>query len=176
MYGTASSAKHDLVRGLGGVPIDYKLANFVAEIQRMTPDGVDVVFDGIGGEHLWRSYQTLRPGGQVIAFGLTGSLQSGQRGNRRRGRFVGLPQIAVYIVRSYLSLNRKRIKLYSVQNFRRLHPDWFREDVQHLFELLGQRKIEPIIAERISLDEIVQAHEKLGHGTVIGKIVIDMQS
>ncbi len=73
-----------------------------------------------------------------------------------------------------LSLKRKRIKLYSVQNLRRLHPDWFRNDLQRLFELLQRREIEPIIAERIALDEVVQAHEKLGRGEVIGKIVIDM--
>jgi NADPH:quinone reductase-like Zn-dependent oxidoreductase len=174
MYGTASVTKHDIVRRLGCITIDYQQADFVTEIRRLVPDGMDAVFDGIGGKHLWRSYQTLRPGGQVIAFGLTASLQGGQRGNKQRGRLAGLPQIAFYIMRSYLSLKQERIKLYSVQNMRRLHADWFRDDLQHLFELLNRREIEPLIVERIGLDDVVQAHEKLGRGEVIGKIVIDM--
>jgi NADPH2:quinone reductase len=176
MYGTASAAKHDLVRSLGCIAIDYKHTDFVTEIKRLTGDGVDVVFDGIGGSHLWRSYQTLRPGGLVIAYGLTASLEGGQRGSRRRGRLAGMPQIASYILRSYLSLKRRRIKLYSVQNLRRLHPDWFSNDLQRLFVLLSKREIEPVIAERITLQDVAEAHEKLGHGDIIGKIVIDMAS
>jgi NADPH:quinone reductase-like Zn-dependent oxidoreductase len=174
MYGTASPTKHDLVRGLGCIPINYKQTDFVAEIQRLTSDGVDVVFDGIGGSHLWRSYQALRTGGQVISYGLTSSLQDGQRGDRQRGRLSGLPLIAFCIARSYLSLEQRRIKLYSIQNLRRLHPDWFNTDLQNLLDLLGKREIQPIIAERIALDDVVQAHEKLGRGQTIGKIVIDL--
>jgi NADPH2:quinone reductase len=174
MYGTASQSKHDLLRGLGCIPIDYQQTDFVDEIQRLTSDGVDVVFDGIGGSNVWRSYQALRTVGQVIAFGLTSSLQDGQRGNRQRGRMSGLPLIAFYIARSYLSLKQRRIKLYSVQNLRRLHPDWFNTDLKHLFDLLGKREIQPMIAERIALDEVAKAHEKLGRGQTRGKIVIDL--
>jgi NADPH:quinone reductase-like Zn-dependent oxidoreductase len=41
-----------------------------------------------------------------------------------------------------------------------------------LLELLRQGKIEPIIAERIPLEEAARAHELLGRGAVIGKIVL----
>ena len=51
---------------LGGVPIDYQHADFVTEIHRVTSDGVDVVFDGIGGAHIWRSRKAVRPGGKVV--------------------------------------------------------------------------------------------------------------
>jgi NADPH:quinone reductase-like Zn-dependent oxidoreductase len=86
---------------------------------------------------------------------------------------VGLPQIGFYIVRSYLSLQQRRIKLYSVQTLRRIHPDWFNNDLQVLFELLSRRELEPLIAARISLEQVAQAHDQLGHGDTIGKIVID---
>jgi NADPH:quinone reductase-like Zn-dependent oxidoreductase len=49
MYGTASSRNHDLVISLGGTPTDYRHVDFVEEILRLTGNGVDAVFDGIGG-------------------------------------------------------------------------------------------------------------------------------
>ncbi|MCA9523975.1 MAG: zinc-binding dehydrogenase, partial [Myxococcales bacterium] len=81
MYGTASSAKHDLVRERGGVPIDYRSEDFVSRVAELTHGGgVDVVFDSIGGAHLRRSYQTLRPRGTLVSFGVSGDLSRGWLG------------------------------------------------------------------------------------------------
>ncbi|NIR40637.1 MAG: zinc-binding dehydrogenase, partial [Actinobacteria bacterium] len=49
MYGTASKHNHELVSALGATPIDYRTEDFVARIRSLTGDGVDVVFDPIGG-------------------------------------------------------------------------------------------------------------------------------
>src|SRR5262249_25832438 len=78
MYGTCSSRGASAVSDLGGIPIDYQHQDFVSEIHRLTSEGVDVVFDGIGGSHIWRSRKALRPGGTVVAYGLTGSLRGGR--------------------------------------------------------------------------------------------------
>src|SRR6185437_1118655 len=53
MFGTCSAQGATVVRELGGIPIDYKTADFVKEIHRQTGEGVDAVFDGIGGGNLW---------------------------------------------------------------------------------------------------------------------------
>src|SRR5262245_53949120 len=45
MYGTCSSKGAPAVSGLGAIPIDYQNQDFVAEIARLTGEGVDVVFD-----------------------------------------------------------------------------------------------------------------------------------
>src|SRR5262249_53700063 len=63
MYGTCSSRGASAVSELGGLPIDYQHQDFVTEIHRLTRGGVDLVFDGIGGTHIWRSRKALRPGG-----------------------------------------------------------------------------------------------------------------
>ena len=57
-----------MVRELRGIAIDYKNADFVREIHRLTGDGVDAVFDGIGGNSLWRSRDALRQGGLVVTY------------------------------------------------------------------------------------------------------------
>ena len=70
MYGTCSSRGASTVSDLGGIPIDYRHQDFVKEIRRLTSEGVDVVFDPIGGTHLWHSRKALRPGGTVVGYGL----------------------------------------------------------------------------------------------------------
>src|SRR5436853_255588 len=65
MYGTASRGKHALVESLGGTPIDYKTTDFVARVRDLTGDGVDAVFDAVGGAQWRRSYEALRAGGRL---------------------------------------------------------------------------------------------------------------
>jgi NADPH2:quinone reductase len=77
MCGTCSAQRASAVSDLGGIPIDYRHLDFVKEIHRLTSEGVDVVFDGIGGPHMWRSRKALRPGGKVVVYGLTSSLSGG---------------------------------------------------------------------------------------------------
>src|SRR5512143_2047569 len=74
-YGTCSSRGASAVSDLGGIPIDYQHQDFVEEIRRLTGAGVDVVFDPIGGAHLWHSREALRPGGRVVGYGNTTSLR-----------------------------------------------------------------------------------------------------
>jgi NADPH2:quinone reductase len=175
MYGTCSSRGAPTVSDLGGIPVDYQHLDFVKEIHRLTSDGVDVVFDGIGGSHIWRSREALRPGGKVVAYGLTstlrgGRLASGRPGRRRRFREIAI--FGVYIAGSWLLRDRKRVLPYSIQWLKRARPAWFHQDLIALFDLLEQRKIKPLIARRFALTEARHAHELLGKGGVTGKIVL----
>jgi NADPH:quinone reductase-like Zn-dependent oxidoreductase len=175
MYGTCSSRAAPAVSELGGIPIDYQHQDFVEEIHRLTSEGVDVVFDGIGGPHIWRSRKALRPGGTVVAYGLTGSLRGGRLASGRPGgrhRFRAIAIFGVYIAGGWLFPGRKRVVPYSIQTLKRLKPALFRQDLIALFELLQKQKIKPLIAQRFPLVEARHAHELLGEGGVTGKIVL----
>jgi NADPH2:quinone reductase len=175
MYGTCSSREASAVSDLGGVPIDYQHQDFVKEIHRLTGEGVDAVFDGIGGTHIWRSRKALRPGGKVVAYGLTSSLREGRLASGRPGRrhrFRRLAIFGLYIAGGWLLPGRKRVVPYSIQWLKRLRPALFRQDLIALFDLLQQKKIKPLIAQRFPLAEARQAHELLGKGGVTGKIVL----
>ena len=78
----------------------------------------------------------------------------------------------MYIAGAWLLPGRKRVVPYSIQWLKRLKPAWFREDLIALFDLLQQRKIKPLIAQRFPLVEARQAQELLGKGGVTGKIVL----
>ena len=175
MYGTCSSRTMSTVSDLGGVPIDYEHTDVVSEIRRLTTDGVDVVFDSLGGRAIWQSRKALRRGGKVIAYGLTASLDRGRVVSRRQGgrhRFRAIAIFGWYIAASFLLPGRKRVVPYSVQTLMRLKPAFFRQDLMALFELLRQGKVRPLIAARLPLAEARHAHELLGQGAVRGKIVL----
>jgi NADPH2:quinone reductase len=172
MYGTCSSRGAPAVSDLGGIPIDYQHQDFVKEIHRLTGEGVDIVFDGIGGAHIWRSRKALRPGGRVVAYGLTSSLRGGRLASGRRHRFHGMAIFGLYIAGGWLLPGRKRVVPYSIQWLKRLRPALFRQDLIALFDLLQQRRIKPLIAQRLPLAEARHAHELLGKEGVTGKIVL----
>jgi NADPH:quinone reductase-like Zn-dependent oxidoreductase len=165
MYGTASYEKHDIVSGLGGIPIDYKSVDLVQEIIKLTShdggegeSGVDAVFDGIGGKSFKSSYEILRSGGRLVAYGGTPT--------------ADLQDWLMMFTMNVVSDKRKFI-LYSIQTLKRLKPDWFHEDLSLLLNLLKQGKIKPIIAARMPLNQAAQAHELLASGSVkAGKIVL----
>jgi NADPH2:quinone reductase len=175
MYGTCSSRGAPAVSELGGIPIDYQHQDVVEEIRRYTREGVDAVFDPIGGPHLWHSREALRPGGRVVGYGNTTTLRgeglgSGRSG--RRNRLHGVPIYVLYIAGGWLLPGRKRIVPYSIQTLKRLKPELFRQDLIALLDLLQRRDIQPLIAQRFPITEARRAQELLAKGGVIGKIVL----
>ena len=67
---------------------------------------------------------------------------------------------------------RKRVVPYSIQTLKRLKPALFRRDLMAILDLLHQKKIKPLIAQRFPLAEARLAHELLAKGGVTGKIVL----
>ncbi len=175
MYGTCSAQAAEVVKQLGAIPIDYRNSDFVGEIHRRVPDGVDAVFDGIGGDNLWRSRAALRAGGRVVVYGFQAKLRGGRAASDRRGGRHPIRESAIlgwYIARNWLRPGRKSMVPYSIQWLMRWKPTYFRHDLLTLFDLLQQKKIKPLIAHRLPLSQARHAHELLGSGGVIGKIVL----
>ena len=175
MYGTCSPQRAGAVSDLGGTPINYRNLDFVKEVRRLTGDGVDVVFDGIGGSNAWRSREALRPGGKIVVYGFTSRLSGGRMASGRprgRHRFREAAVLGLYVIGSWLLPGRKRMVPYSIQTLKRLRPALFRQDLLTLLDMLRQQKIKPLIARRYPLVEARQAQELLGKEGVTGKIVL----
>ena len=66
---TARSSNHEFVRSLGAdEAIDYTVADYVPAVLQLTQgEGVNVVFDTIGGDTLTRSPLALADGGRVVS-------------------------------------------------------------------------------------------------------------
>ncbi|HLM80077.1 MAG TPA: medium chain dehydrogenase/reductase family protein [Terriglobales bacterium] len=175
MYGTCSAQAAEVVKELGATPIDYRNSDFVQEIHCLTGDGVDDVFDGIGGDNLWRSREALREGGRVVVYGFQAKLHGGRMASGAPNGRHPIRESATlgwYILWNWFLPGRKSMVPYSIQWLMRLKPAWFHHDLLTLFDLLQQKKIRPLIAQRLPLCQARHAHELLGSGGVIGKIVL----
>ena len=165
LWGTAHAEQAAVIRGLGATPIDFQHE----DVTRILPGGFDIVFDGIGEDAYRRSVAALRPGGLLVAYGYSARVQE-----QRHVAGILWWLARAYISRQMLSLRRggKHTRVYSINLMRARHPDWFREDLERLFGLLAGGAIHPQIAQRISFDEVVDAHRRVEAGGLHGKLVL----
>lgn len=66
VIGTASERNHEHIRQLGGEPVEYG-EGLDDRIRALAPDGVDAVFDTVGGEALRVSADVLKPEGRLAS-------------------------------------------------------------------------------------------------------------
>lgn len=163
MFGTASKPKHELVSGLGATPIDYRTENFVDRIRQLACEGLDCVLDPIGGKQWWASYGCLRRGGSLVCYGAQAAISKGKLTAGLGFALFGLMKILP---------DGKKASWYNVKTLRDQRPDWFREDLSSLFDLLSARSIQPVIAATFPLHEAPRANEMLEKAQVSGKLVL----
>jgi len=161
MFGTASKSKHELVKSLGGTPIDYKSEDFVARVQ--AAGGVDAAFDAIGGKNFKRSFKSLKKGGTLVAYGFY---------NNAMGKGGNVPIEYMRVALWNILPNGRKAVFYSIGDLRKKNPEWFKEDMGALFDLVKEGKIKPSIERRMKLEEAVQAHELIEQAAVKGRIVL----
>lgn len=167
VYGTASQAKHEIVKKYGGIPIDYRTEDFEKRIQGLTDGGVDVVFDPIGGLNFKKSFNSLQLGGQLVAFGFYNAVM-GKGGN--------IPLDFIRMLFWNIMPNKKKASFYSLGGLRKKHPEWFKSDLQKLFHLLEKREIQPEISNHFTLEKAQEAHELIENAQATGKIIFDVSS
>ncbi len=165
MYGTASKHNHPVVETLGATPIDYRNEDFVERIRSFTGDGVDVVFDPIGGwRQMWRSYRALRRGGRLVWFGVAAT--------KRRGILVIPASLAMQSLVSIIPDGRKAPWMANAGTMSGGENAWYRRTLAELLDFLAAGKINPVVAERIPLAEAWRAHELIEQGSYAGKVVL----
>jgi len=158
MYGTASNQKHETIRKYDAVPIDYKSQDFVEFIHEREPGGLDVVFDGIAGANIGRSFSLLCKGGKLVEYGYP--------------NFSGMLQ-GVFKVMLLNSLpNGRKAESYGISGSYKKNRTIVLEDLATLFNLLKEKKIKPMISRRMPLLDASEANRILESGSVTGKIVL----
>jgi len=170
VLGTDREKKRSHIEAEGGILIDFEHEDVVVRCQELTGgQGVDAAFDGIGATARM-SLRAVRPGGQMVWFGMVTLLSGGARDLRRSARTVAN---VVAVFAENLRPGGKRTSLYSIQKLARRHPDWYRNDLAALFAMLADGHINPRIAAVWKLDEVPTAIEALaGGGALPGKQVI----
>ncbi|MBT3314242.1 MAG: zinc-binding dehydrogenase [Anaerolineae bacterium] len=161
IFGTASASKRELVEGLGAVHIDYAKEDFVA---RMQDEGkVNAAFDFISGENYKRSFQSLKKGGILVPYGFY---------NNAMGKGGSVPVDYMKVALWNILPNGRKAFFYSIGDLRKKNPDWFKEDLAALFDLLKEGKLKPAIERRMKLEDAREAHELIEQAAVKGRIVL----
>ncbi|MFD9702096.1 medium chain dehydrogenase/reductase family protein [Lentzea sp. NPDC059081] len=169
VIGTASPRHHDTLRALGVLPVDYHDPELYARIGELAPQGVDAVFDHVGGPGIQKSWQLLRKGGTLVSYGTAAA--KNDEGGAQLPLLKMMAQLKLWDVLP----NHRGAYFYSfwsgVRNrarFRRTLAD----DLTRLFGLLADGVITPQIAAEFPLAETASALALAESRTVAGKVVI----
>lgn len=157
MFGTSSSGeKLARVKELGlQHGINYKQQDYVEAIKDLTHgEGVDAVFEMLGGEHVNKSVRCLRDFGRVIVYGSA----TGQKPELDTRLLYAKGASVHGLWLTYLATNREVMT-----------PAWKR-----LSEWTSQGHLRPVIGQRFSMNEARQAYETLSSGKNFGKLVLQI--
>jgi NADPH2:quinone reductase len=155
MYGTSSSdQKLDRVKELGlQHPINYKKQDYENAIKNLTlGEGVDAVFEMLGGEHTAKSIRCLRDFGRVIVYG-TATGQAAQI-DARALYAKGASVHGLWL--TYLSAKRELMQ-----------QAW-----KQLSAWADQGRLRPIIGDVLPMERVADAYRLLLERKNVGKVVL----
>ncbi|HEY4452278.1 MAG TPA: medium chain dehydrogenase/reductase family protein [Solirubrobacteraceae bacterium] len=164
VYGTASPGKHARIAELGVEhPLDYTKAGW----ERGLPH-FDVILDAVGGKSFRVSYDLLRPGGRLVAFGAS-AVVSGERRNLvtalravvRMPRFSMIKQMSES--KAVIGLNM----LTLWKDHGSLEP-W----IAPMREMLEDGTVKPVIAGAFSFEDAGAAQTMIVERRNVGKVVL----
>ena len=152
-----SDAKCTATRELGAdLAINYKIADFVAEIMKATKNrGIDVVLDVVGGDYIPRDLDALAFDGRIVCLAT------------QRGRTAELDIGKLLYKRATLLGSSLRPRSIEQKG------EIAQELREHVWPLLPARNpIRPVIDSTFPLERAGEAHERLESSAHIGKIVL----
>ncbi len=151
-----SDEKCAAARKLGAdLAINYRTQDFVEEVKRFTSGkGVEIVIDMVGGDYVARNLQCLAEDGRHVSIAVQG------------GATATIPVWDV--MRRRLTLTGSTLRPRSVE-FKSLLADELR---RHVWPLVAEGKLRPIIDRSFPLAEAPAAHRRMEAGEHVGKIVL----
>ncbi|WP_069161391.1 medium chain dehydrogenase/reductase family protein [Nocardia altamirensis] len=168
VIGTASARNAAAVQALGATWIDYR-GDVAEQVRALAPNGVDAVFDHVGGPGIVDSFRLLAPGGTLVSYG-TASTKNDE-GNSR------LPVLRLFARLLWWNAlpNKRSAHFFNIwagkRNATRFHNRII-EDLGAVFDLAAAGTLRAQVAARIPLTEAARAMELAESGTVTGKVVL----
>ncbi len=169
-FGTASASKHDYVRSHGcDHPIDYRTKDYVEEVKRLTSgEGVDFVYDPLGGKDWSKGYSLVRAGGQIVCFGMANVATPGSANWLKAiGTVLQIPK---FNPMKMMEANRgvSGVNLGHMWHLQSMIQDGLKE----LVALYEAGKIKPHLDGVFPFDKAADGFARLEHGKNLGKVVL----
>jgi NADPH:quinone reductase-like Zn-dependent oxidoreductase len=164
VYGTASPGKHDRCLELG---VDHAIDYTKPGWERGLPK-FDVIMDAVGGASFRRSYNLLRPGGRLVAFGASAVI-SGERRNlvtavraaARMPRFNMIKQMSES--KAVIGLN-----MLSLWKDRGTLEPW----IKPLLAMLEDGTVKPVIGGEFTFEQAGAAQTMIVERRNVGKVIL----
>ena len=135
--------------------IDYKAADFVAEVARITDGaGVQIVLDMVAGDYVARNLNCLAPDGRHVTIAVQGGLNA-------TINMAQVMQRRLTLTGSTLRPRTNEFKALLAQEITRL-----------AWPLVTGGVLRPVMDQTFPLAEAAAAHARMEAGTHIGKIVL----
>ncbi|WP_328321298.1 medium chain dehydrogenase/reductase family protein [Kribbella sp. NBC_00382] len=169
VIGTASGRHLPYVRELGAIPVDRQ-QDTVAAVKAIAPDGVDAVFDHVGGTGIRNSWSMLGRGGYLVSYGTAATRD--QQGNAK------LPVLALIgrLVTWNLLPNGRSATFFNLWAGKARRPERhqaeLRADLEAVFGLLAAGEITARIARAFPLSDVADAVRYAESGAAAGKVVL----
>lgn len=165
VHGTASPGKHRQLTALGvDRAIDYRRDGWWKALQPY-----DIVLDPLGGTSLRRSFSLLRPGGRLVAYGLS-ALQQGEKRSLRRAAPQALAMLRGFNLIKQLDESKTVIGL----NMLRLWDDrgTLQPWIGPLSTAIADGVADPVVHAAVPFAEAPEAHRILAARENVGKVVL----
>ncbi len=170
--------KAALVNQLGAdTVVNYRTEDFVERVLEVTSGaGVEVCFDGVGGETTMQSLRCLGGGGRHLVVGFAGGIEAEEipMASGRAlcfGNFDILGVILAYVDAAWIPYATDFVPV-SVPRFNPPTTDMGREVQSHLLELLTVGAIRPIVGRTVPFEGLAMALNDLESRGTIGRSVV----
>ena len=171
IFGTAGSkSKLEVLEEMGvDHPINYRDNDFAAEINKICGDqGLDVVFESLGGKVFKKSLDLLGSGGRIVTLGVAQMV--GKRGSVFRSLKTvlgfGLFHPVRFLLKSQSMIGVNMLRI--ADN----HPEILQRCQKNVMDLARQGELSPKVGGIFPAEQISEAHEFLGMRKSVGKVIL----
>ncbi|HXH33739.1 MAG TPA: medium chain dehydrogenase/reductase family protein [Plantibacter sp.] len=170
VIGAASPRHHEALRAAGVIPVDYADPELAARVRELAPDGVDAVFDNVGGEMTRTAFTLLARGGKLVTYSIITAVSGDDPLVAPFMKAIGQAMLWTALP------NGRSATFYDLWAGHRFRPARFRRhleaDLGEVFRLLERGDVTANIAARFPLTDIVAAMELAESRTLNGKVIL----
>lgn len=171
LIGTASKHKHESMKDSFTHLIEHG-GDYVQEIKKIAPSGVDVVLDCLGGDDANKGYGLLKPMGRYILYGsaniVTGETKSFFSAAKSWWQLDKVSPMKLFDENRSVSGFHLRHLLYKQNGH-----EYVRNVVEKVMKLWQDGQIKPVVDSTWAFEDIPEAMQKLHERKNVGKITID---
>jgi NADPH2:quinone reductase len=144
----SSQRKLESARELGAqVTLDYSAPDWVEELAKAAPDGVDVAFDGVGGAVGRLVFESMASGGRFVIHGLASGSVTDTSTPAREVTVIGMDQL------STIGANSRELAMSALAQ-------------------AAAGRLRPVIGQRFALRDAAAAHAAIEARQTLGKTLL----